>query len=59
MSDLIADGAKEGLNLATGATKGFLTLLGVAVGAIVVKFGAEVVLDVISAGIEVIKVTIA
>ena len=58
MADLIGEGAKKGLDLATGAVTGFLTLLGIAVGAIVVKFGAEVVLDVVSAGIEVIKLTI-
>ena len=59
MSDIVADGAKEGLNLATGAVKGFLVLLGIGVGALVVKFGAEVVLGVMRAGINLIKYTIA
>jgi len=59
MADLIGEGAKEGLNLATGAVKGFLTLLGIGVGALVVRFGAEVVLDVIKSGIKLIQFTIA
>ena len=59
MADLIAEGAKEGLNLATGAVKGFLGLLAIGVGALVVRFGATVVLDVMEAGIELIKTVIA
>ncbi len=58
MGDLIAEGAKEGLNLLTSATKGFLVLLGIGVGAVVVKFGAETVLSVIGTAVGVIKTAI-
>lgn len=58
MGDILEDAAKQGLELGFSAGKGFLALLGIGVGALVVRFGAEVVLDVIGAGVEVIKVAI-
>ena len=54
-NDIVNEVAQVGLS----AVKGFTVLLGIAVGALVAKFGAEVVLDVISAGVEVIKAVVA
>ncbi len=59
MKDLIIAGVKEGGNIAGGAVKGFLYLAGVAVGIIVVKYGADKALDVFNVAIDALKAIIS
>ena len=54
-NDIVSDVVAVGL----GAVKGFVALAGIALGLVIAKFGIEIVIDVINAGVEIIKAIIA
>ena len=53
--NIVKDIASAGVDLGIKAVAGFGILLGITVGAIVLKFGAQTILDIVQSGIGVIQ----
>jgi preprotein translocase subunit SecD len=56
---MASDMVNDLVGVGVGAVKGFATLVGVALGVLVAKFGAETIISVLNLGVDALKAIIA